>query len=255
MIGAVSPCGRERDVSSPKGALGAVLAAGVVALAAGCGGSSTPSAVNGCEIQPATSCPNGDFSDADLGGVDLSQADLSGANLTDTNLSGANLTETNLSDAQLVNTDLSDSDLTRANLTAATITGANLDGATLCGTTRTDGTTDDSSCPASTESTTMTTSTTETATSAEATVTSFEVGALDCGSGASAAAVQVSWQTQAATAVKLEVDDQTPSNSAQGLSGSTDLQVPCDSATHKVTVIALSDAGEGQSVSKDVGPS
>ena len=128
----------------------------VVAIAAfaivGCGGSDGPdSSVNGCVIQAATACPGADLSGADLEGAELSGADLSSTNLQDTNLSGANLTETNLSSAQIVDTDLSDADLTRANLTNATISGANLDGATLCGTIRTDGTTDDTSCPASTD--------------------------------------------------------------------------------------------------------
>ena len=58
-----------------------------------------------------------------------------------------------LTGAKLVDTNLEDADLTRANLTGATITNTDLDGATLCGTTRTDGTTDDSDCQASTDTT------------------------------------------------------------------------------------------------------
>jgi hypothetical protein len=227
----------------------AILAA--TALSAGCGGSDVPKAVGGCTIEPGAQCPNADLSGADLEGADLSRADLSGANLTDTNLSEANLSEANLSDATIVDTDLSDADLTRANLTGATITGTNLEGATLCGTTRTDGTTDDSGCPASTD-TTDTTETTDT-TTAEAEVTSFEVGDLTCEAGATTGAVAVAWKTQNATAVDIEVDSESPV-SGFGPMGSTSVTVPCDGEEHEIAITALNDLGEGESESEDVGP-
>ena len=240
---------------TPKRALGAIVAAAVLAvLGAGCGGSSLPDSVNGCAIQPATSCPNGDLSGADISGADLSGANLSGANLEDTNLSGGNLTEANLTQAQIVNADLSDADLTRANLTGATITGSNLDGATLCGTTRTDGTTDDSSCPASTETTGTTETTTTTSTFAEAEVTSFDVGDYTCTSGATQASVTVSWETTAATAVTLSVDGQPAgSSTGYGPTGSAQVGVPCDDQTHQISITPESDAGMGQSETKEVG--
>ena len=92
-------------------------------LLAGCGGSDGPETVNGCVIEPSTSCASADLSGADLSGADLSRATLSGANLEGTNLSDANLTEANLAGAQIVDTDLSGADLTSSNLTDATISG------------------------------------------------------------------------------------------------------------------------------------
>lgn len=231
--------------------VGIVLALLVVILAAGCGGSDGPeSEVNGCAIQPATQCPGADLSGANLEGADLSGANLSTTNLEGTNLSGANLSEANLSSAQIVDTDLSDADLTGANLTGATITGTNLDGATLCGTIRTDGTTDDTSCPPSTE-TTDTTDTTDTdTTSTAAAVTSFDVGDLDCPSGASTGSVTVSWATEATTAVELSVDGAL-TNTA-GPEGSADLVVPCDGETHEVSITPRNDSGSGETESQEV---
>ena len=228
----------------------AALAVALVALASGCGGSDGPETVNGCEIQAETSCPVVDLSDADLEGTDLSGADLSGATLDGTNLSEANLSEANLTDAQISNADLSDADLTGATLEGAAISGTNLDGATLCGTIRTDGTTDDSSCPASSD-TTDTTETTGTDTTGPqgAEVTSFTVGDLDCPSGGDGS-VGVSWATEAATAVRLEVDGAEVQSA--GPSGSADLAVPCDGAEHEVSVVPLSDAGAGEADTETV---
>jgi hypothetical protein len=223
-----------------------------VALA-GCGGSDAPEAVNGCTIEAGTTCPGADLSGEDLSGVDLSGADLSKAKLDGTNLSDSNLSEANLSAAQITNADLSNADLTRANLSGATIDGTSLDGATLCGTTRTDGTTDDSSCPASTdssstESTQTTTETTTTTEGAEATVTSFAVGKLVC--TGSSGDLAVTWTTGQATAVKIEVDGSDKAN--EGPSGSTTVSIPCDGASHQVTVLAENDSGEGQAKSATV---
>jgi hypothetical protein len=219
------------------------------AVLAGCGGSDSTETVNGCAIEPSTSCPSADLSGADLEGADLSRASLSGANLTETNLSGANLTEANLTGAQIVDADLSGADLTKANLTGATITGTSLDGATLCGTTRTDGTIDDTSCPASTDTTDTGTTTTE-ASAAE--VTSFDVGDLTCG-GATTAPVSVTWETENATAVEIDVDGINPSGF--GPSGTTAVVVPCDEASHTITITPQSDAGQGEPESKDVSSS
>jgi hypothetical protein len=239
----------ERKMALDRRVVGIVVAMLVALLAAGCGGSDGPeSEVNGCAIQPATQCTGADLSGANLEGADLSGANLSGANLEETNLSGANLSEANLSSAQIVDTDLSDADLTGANLTGATITGTNLEGATLCGTIRTDGTTDDTSCPPSTE-TTETTETTDT-TSAAAEVTSFDVGDLDCSSGASTGTVTASWTTEATTAVELSVDG-VIANTA-GPEGTADLNVPCDGASHEVSITPRNDSGSGETESQDV---
>ena len=225
-------------------------------LLAGCGGSDGPETVNGCVIEPSTSCASADLSGADLSGADLSRATLSGANLEGTNLSDANLTEANLAGAQIVDTDLSGADLTSANLTDATISGANLEGATLCGTTRTDGTVDDTSCPASTDTTetTDTTDTSETTTTetSPAEVTSFDVGDLKCGA-ATTAPVTVTWETESATAVEIAVDSFTPAN--LGPSGSANVVVPCDDASHTITITPRSDSGPGEPESEDVSAS
>ena len=227
------------------------LSLALVALASACGGSDGPENVNGCEIQAETSCPGVDLSDADLEGADLSGADLSGATLDGTNLSDANLSEANLTDAQISDADLSDADLTGATLEGAMLSGTNLDGATLCGTIRTDGTTDDSSCPASSDTTDTTETTgTDTTGAQGAEVTSLTVGDLDCPSGGGDGSVGVSWATEAATAVRLEVDG-TEVQSA-GPSGSADLAVPCDGAEHEVSVVPLSDAGAGEADSESV---
>ena len=218
-----------------------------VALAAavlsGCGGSDGPETVNGCVIEPSTSCASVDLSGADLEGADLSRATLSGTNLEGTNLSGANLTEADLSSAQIVDADLSDADLTSTNLTNATISGTNLDGATLCGTIRTDGTVDDTSCPES-----NTTETTTTATS-DAEVTSFDVGDLTCETAANVS-VSVSWETENATAVEIALD--TAQSIGFGPSGSTDISVPCDGAPHAITITPRSDSGAGVPETKEV---
>ena len=225
-------------------------------LLAGCGGSDGPETVNGCVIEPSTSCASADLSGADLSGADLSQATLSGANLEGTNLSDANLTEANLAGAQIVDTDLSGADLTSANLTDATISGANLEGATLCGTTRTDGTVDDTSCPASTDTTetTETTDTSETTTTetSPAKVTSFDVGDLRCGA-ATTAPVAVTWATENATAVEIAVDSFTPAGF--GPTGSTNVVVPCDDASHTITITPRNDSGPGEPESEDVSAS
>ena len=220
-------------------ALIALLAA---AALAGCGGSDSADEVAGCVIEAATQCPNVDFTGSDLEDADLSGANFSGANLTDVNLSGADLTQINLTGAQIIDADLSDADLTRAILTGATITGTNLDGAVLCGTTRTDGTVDDSSCPATTD----TTDTTETS---EAEVTSFDVGELIC-DGAGNVPVSVSWDTENATAVEIALDTDQPTGF--GASGSTEIPVPCDDAPHAITITPRNDAGVGVPETKQV---
>jgi hypothetical protein len=229
----------------------AALSLALVALASACGGSDGPETVNGCEIQAETSCPGADLSDADLEGADLSGSDLSGATLDGTNLSDANLSEANLTEAQISDADLSDADLTGATLEGATISGTNLDGATLCGTIRTDGTTDDSSCPASSDTTDTTETTgTDTTGAQGAEVTSFTVGDLDCPSGGGDGSVGVSWATEASTAVRLEVDGAEVQSA--GPSGSADLAVPCDGAEHEVSVVPLSDAGAGEADTETV---
>ena len=226
------------------------LAVALVAFTVGCGGSSGPETVNGCTIEPGALCSGADLSGADLSGADLTKANLTNANLEGTNLSGANLSEANLGGAQIIDTDLSDADLTGANLQDATITDANTEGATLCGTIRTDGTTDDSSCPSS-ETTDTETETTETTTEgAEATVTSFVVGDLSCPSAGADGDIAVSWTTAQATAARLEVDGETADET--GPSGSASLTVPCDGAEHTVSVTALSDAGDGETESETV---
>ena len=147
----------------------------------------------------------------------------------------------------MVDTNLEDADLTSANLTGATITDTDLDGAILCGTTRTDGTTDDTDCQASTDTTD--TDTTETTESAEATVTSFELSELDCGS-AMTGPVTVTWETENATAVEIAVDTASPTSG--GPSGSTTVVVACDGNPHAITITPQSDSGAGVPDTKEV---
>jgi len=222
------------------------MATVVALLLVGCGGSDTET-VNGCVIESGTQCANIDLSGADLEGADLSRAGLSGTNLEGTNLSAANLSEADLTDARMVDTNLEDADLTSANLTGATITDTDLDGAILCGTTRTDGTTDDTDCQASTDTTD--TDTTETTESAEATVTSFELSELDCGS-AMTGPVTVTWETENATAVEIAVDTASPTSG--GPSGSTTVVVACDGNPHAITITPQSDSGAGVPDTKEV---
>ena len=230
---------------------GVAMATVVAVLLVGCGGSDTQT-VNGCVIEAGTQCANIDLSGADLEGADLSRAGLSSTNLEGTNLSGANLSEADLTDAKLVNTNLQDADLTSANLTGATITDTDLDGATLCGTTRTDGTTDDTDCQASTDTTATDTDSTETTEAAEATVTSFDLSELDCGS-ATTGPVTVKWETENATAVEIAVDTASPTSG--GPSGSTTVVVACDGNPHAITITPRSDSGAGVPDTKEVSAS
>ena len=97
--------------------------------------------INGCVIQPFTSCPGANLSVADLANAHLNFANLNGANLTNANLSsailtGATLTTADLSFATLTGTDLfhtnlSFANLPEANLTRASLTQANLQNAFL----------------------------------------------------------------------------------------------------------------------------
>jgi hypothetical protein len=96
-----------------------------------------------------------------------------------------------------------------------------------------------------------TTETTETTVSTEAEVTSFEVGDLDCSAGGSDGTVDVSWDTSAATAVEISVDE--GGTSGFGPSGSTSVDVPCDGETHDITITPLSDDGSGESETESVG--
>lgn len=220
----------------------AVAVVVAVILLAGCGGSD-PETVDGCAIEPATSCPAVNLTDADLEGADLSGAVLTNATLAGTNLSDANLTGADLSGAQITDADFSDADLTDARLTGATITGTNFDEATFCGTVRTDGTIDDTSCPGdSTDETGTETETDTDATGDEATVTSLEVTELDCGSS-TIGQVTVSWETENATAVEIALDTEAPTGFSS--EGETNVDVPCDGEPHAVTVTPQSDAGPG----------
>jgi hypothetical protein len=101
-----------------------------------------------------------------------------------------------------------------------------------------------------TTETVVTTETTSEVT--EASVTSLEVGDLQCFEGQADGTATVVWETDAATAVEITVDGATVLD--EGPSGSADVSVPCDGATHDVGVTALSDAGTGQSESQQVGP-
>jgi uncharacterized protein YjbI with pentapeptide repeats len=92
--------------------------------------------INGCVIQPQTSCPglfalNANLSGAYLMGANLSGAFLGLANLTGAGLTSANLTGANLTEANLTGAVLADGTLSNAILNFANFTGANLEGAIL----------------------------------------------------------------------------------------------------------------------------
>ena len=69
--------------------IGLWIAACVVALL-GCGDESGPLVINGCRIEPNTSCQGARLSGANLTSADLAGADLSRAILQDANLAEAN---------------------------------------------------------------------------------------------------------------------------------------------------------------------
>jgi hypothetical protein len=94
-----------------------------------------------------------------------------------------------------------------------------------------------------------TTESTKTTPASEAKVTSFDVGDLVCG-GAVTAPVDVTWATQDATAVDIAVDDFTAIR--RGPSGTTTVTVACDGESHRISITPKSDAGLGETETKDV---
>ena len=103
----------------------------------------TGKVINGCTIQPNTSCPGADLRGAylpfaDLSGADLDRANLMGAALIHANLRDANLQRTSLGlavlgAADLTGADLRGASLTKANLADAELTNARLDHVDLTG--------------------------------------------------------------------------------------------------------------------------
>jgi hypothetical protein len=75
-------------------------------------------------------------------------------------------------------------------------------------------------------------------------VTSFEVGDLSCGSGATTAPAEVSWETENATSVAIGVDDFSPTTF--GASGKEDITVPCDGESHEISIAPLTETTRGQ---------
>jgi hypothetical protein len=215
----------------------------VVAIAvAGCGGGGGgTNEVSGCKIEPNTVCQNTDFTDADLSDEDLTGANLTGSNFTDANLSGANLTEANLSNSQIVDAKLDDANLTRTNLTGATIENTDLSGTTRCGTIRTNGTTDDTDCPASGGTTTTATTT---ANANLPTIVSFDGPAtVKCPQGRTQVTVNLSWSTRKATELAWTVDGQMIDGPTEP-SGSGPFAFSCDSPEHTYGLKASNDKGQ-----------
>src|SRR5918996_1761239 len=109
------PCGwkRERSWSTWMiwlSAIAPVALASVLALGT-TGSAVAQPEINGCRIEPQTTCPG-----ADLAGADLFAADLHGADLSGANLAGA----------ELELADLRGADLSGANLEGARLAGAKL---------------------------------------------------------------------------------------------------------------------------------
>jgi hypothetical protein len=224
-----------------------LLVGGVAIAVTGCGGGGT-NEVDGCAIEPSTVCQDADFTDADLSGEDLTGANLTGSNFTDTDLSDANLTEANLSDSQIVDANLDDANLTRTNLRGATIEDTDLTGATRCGTIRTDGTTDDTDCPASGggggSTTTATTTATTSANANLPTIVSFTGPAtVACPQGRQQVTVNLSWSTRNATELAWQVDGQTIDGPSEP-SGSGPFAFACDDPQHTYTLKASNDKGQ-----------
>jgi hypothetical protein len=218
--------------------------AGVLALAA-CGGGGTEE-VNGCKIEPNTVCQGADLSDSDLSGEDLTGANLSGANLTDVDLSDANLTEANLTNARIIDANLDNANLTRTNLEGATIENTALAGTTRCGTIRTNGTIDDTSCPASGGTTTTTTTTTATTTAAAPQILSWTgPSSANCKADTETVTLRFRWRTSNAEAIDFEVDGMPPGATAgAGPNGSIGLPFDCGETSHTYTLTASNAAGD-----------
>jgi len=102
----------------------------------------------------------------------------------------------------------------------------------------------ETTAPATTTAEPTTTAATGPATTAagEPAVTSFEVGDLACGHGV-AAPVSISWKTENATAVLIALDNSSPTGYGPG--GSTQFYVPCDAKVHRISIVPLSDTGQG----------
>lgn len=92
-------------------------------------------------------------------------------------------------------------------------------------------------------------SSTETTTSTAAKVTSFDVGDLRCGAAVTAP-VDVTWTTAGATGVDIAVDDFPPATG--GPSGTKVVTVPCDDKSHLIAITPTSEAGTGETETKDV---
>ena len=118
------------------GAAVVVIAAAIVVIVVATGSSTSKRAgtitsgavVNGCVIQPNTTCI-----EADLSRQNLSGAELRGANLSLTNFAGADLSYADLFDANLAGANLSGVDFLGACLCQTNLTGADLSGALLAG--------------------------------------------------------------------------------------------------------------------------
>lgn len=236
-----------------------LTAAALSAVLAGCGGGgggSTDSShgvmtINGCSLNPSTSCVNADLSDKDLSGIDLSNSDFTGADmseadLSDTNLSGANLTEASLKGAKIIDTNLDNANLTKTNLTDATIDKTDLSGATLCGTIRTDGTTDDTDCPPSggTTTTATTTSTTTTPKKPFPLIVTFTGPTVVSCVGTETKTVVYTYKTKYTTSVEPEVDGQPPGAQAGYDPAGGKMRFPYECpGPHKVSIFAQNDVG------------
>lgn len=135
--------------------------------------------LNGCVLQPGTSCPSADLDSTYLVGADLTGADLQGAfvqgselnadNLTEADLSEANIDSTienstligtnlsgaylgavisrsNMSGVNLTNANLGQSHFEDVNLSGARTSGLSWGSATFCGTVMPDGSENNSGC-------------------------------------------------------------------------------------------------------------
>ena len=122
-------------------ALGPLLLASVLALAAACGSAAVqaptplpdlrvtpvptiPGVMGGCEIGPGAECPGADFSDMDMSKVPEFRNRIGGRE-------GADFTDAHLKEAKFIGTNLEGTDLARADLRGANFQLSNLTDAIL----------------------------------------------------------------------------------------------------------------------------
>ena len=87
--------------------------------------------VNGCVLQPQTTCINATLTAQQFGPDELWSSDFRGTNFTSSTMTGTNFIRANLPDVSMVLTQHQGTEFREANLTSANFNTATLDGAGL----------------------------------------------------------------------------------------------------------------------------